>query len=174
MAYSFHELKLKTIQELREIAKDVQHDAVQGYSQMNKDHLLPALCKALGIDTHEHLVVVGIDKPAIKLKMRELQEKRDAAREAHDHALLKSLRRQIHGLNRQIRAHVARQPWGRRRAAARAACGATSRPLSAGTISVVGGYRAATHYENRPAQPPKGAHAATSPPTLLSVRAQIL
>ena len=110
MAYSFHELKLKTIQELREIAKDVQHDAVQGYSQMNKDHLLPALCKALGIDTHEHLVVVGIDKAAVKAKMRELREKRDAAREAHDHQLLKSLRRQIHGLNRQIRAHVSRQP----------------------------------------------------------------
>jgi hypothetical protein len=110
VAYSFHELKLKTIQELREIAKDVQHDAVQGYSQMNKDHLLPALCKALGIDTHEHLVVVGIDKAAVKAKMRELREKRDAAREAHDHQLLKSLRRQIHGLNRQIRAHVAHQP----------------------------------------------------------------
>ena len=110
MAYSFHELKLKTIQELREIAKDVQHDAVQGYSQMNKDHLLPALCKALGIDTHEHLAVVGIDKPAVKAKMRELREKCEVAREAHDHELLKSLRRQIHGLNRQNRAHVARQP----------------------------------------------------------------
>ena len=109
MAYSFHELKLKTIQELREIAKDVQHEAVQGFSQMNKDHLLPALCKALGIDTHEHLVVVGIDKAAVKAKMRELREKRDAAREAHDHELLKSLRRQIHGLNRQIRTHVSRQ-----------------------------------------------------------------
>jgi len=112
MAYSFHELKLKTIQELREIAKDVQHDAVQGFSQMNKGHLLPALCKALGIDTHEHLTVVGIDKAAVKAKMRELHKKRDAAREAHDHQLLKSLRRQIHGLNRQIRAHVARQPEG--------------------------------------------------------------
>ena len=110
MAYSFHELKLKTIQELRDIAKDVQHEAVQGFSQMNKDHLLPALCKALGTDTHEHLVVVGIDKAAVKAKMRELREKRDAAREAHDHQLLKSLRRQIHGLNRQIRTHVARQP----------------------------------------------------------------
>ena len=42
--------------------------------------------------------------------MRELYKKRDAARETHDSALLKSLRRQIHGLNRQIRAHVARQP----------------------------------------------------------------
>ena len=110
MAYSFHELKLKTIQELREIAKDVEHDAVQGFSQMSKDHLLPALCKALGIDTHEHLTVVGIDKPAIKAKMRELHAKRDAALEAHDRQLLKSVRRQIHGLNRQIRAHVARQP----------------------------------------------------------------
>ena len=110
MAYTYHELKLKTVQELREIAKDVQHDAVQGFSQMNKDHLLPALCKALGVDTHEHQEVVGIDKAAVKAKMRELHKKRDAAREAHDSALLKSLRRQIHGLNRQIRAHVARQP----------------------------------------------------------------
>ena len=106
MAYTYHELKEKTIQELRDIAKDVQHDAVQGYSQMNKEHLLPALCKALGIDTHEHHVVVGIDKPAIKSKMRELKKLRDQAAEAHDGDRLKSIRRQIHRLNRQIRAHV--------------------------------------------------------------------
>ena len=36
MAYTHHELKQKTVQELREIAKGVQHDAVQGYSQMNR------------------------------------------------------------------------------------------------------------------------------------------
>jgi uncharacterized protein YpiB (UPF0302 family) len=108
MAYTYHELKEKTIQELREIAKSVEnHDAVQGYSQMNKDHLLPALCKALGIDTHEHHAVTGIDKPAIKAKMKELRKQRDAALEAHDADKLKSLRRQIHRLNRQIRAHVA-------------------------------------------------------------------
>jgi hypothetical protein len=106
MAYTYHELKLKTVQELRDIAKDVQHDAVQGYSQMNKDHLLPALCKALGIEAHEHHEASGIDKPAIKQKMRELRKKRDAAVEAHDGAALKSIRRQIHRLNRQIRAHV--------------------------------------------------------------------
>jgi hypothetical protein len=108
MAYTFHELKGKTIQELREIAKGVENqDAVQGYSQMNKDHLLPALCRALGIDIHEHHAVVGIDKPAIKAKMRELKMQREAALEAHDHETLKSVRRQIHRLNRQIRAHVA-------------------------------------------------------------------
>jgi DNA-binding IclR family transcriptional regulator len=108
MAYTYHELKGKTIQELRDIAKDVQHDAVQGYSQMNKDHLLPALCTALGIPVHEHHDVVGIDKPAIKAKMRELKQKRDKALESGDHTVLKSVRRQIHGLNRQIRSHVAR------------------------------------------------------------------
>ncbi len=108
MAYTYHELKGKTVQELRDIAKTVeQHDAVQGYSQMNKDHLLPALCKALGIDTHEHHAVVGIDKPAIKAGMRDLKEKRAAALQSGDSDLLKSVRRQIHRLNRQIRAHVA-------------------------------------------------------------------
>jgi hypothetical protein len=108
MAYTYHELKEKTIQELRDIAKGVPNqDAVQGYSQMNKEHLLPALCKALGIDAREHHDVVGIDKAAIKAKMRELRAKRDAAIEAHDSATLKTLRRQIHRLNRQIRAHVA-------------------------------------------------------------------
>ena len=108
MAYTYHELKGKTVQELRDIAKTVeQHDAVQGYSQMNKDHLLPALCKALGIDTHEHHAVVGIDKPAIKAGMRDLKEKRAAALQSGDSDLLKSVRRQLHRLNRQIRAHVA-------------------------------------------------------------------
>ena len=107
MAYTYHELKAKTIQELRKIADDVQHEAVQGHSQMNKDHLLPALCKALGIDAHEHHGVKGIDKPAIKAKMRDLKTRRDAALQAHDPETLKSVRRQIHRLNRQIRAHVA-------------------------------------------------------------------
>jgi hypothetical protein len=107
MAHTFHDLKGKTIQELREIAKGVANqEAVQGYSQLNKEHLLPALCKALGIDMHEHHHVTGIDKPAIKAKMRELKSQRDAAIEKHDADLLKNVRRQLHRLNRQIRAHV--------------------------------------------------------------------
>src|SRR5215510_1058768 len=109
MAYTYHELKGKTIQELRDIAKDVeQHDAVQGYSQMNKDHLLPALCRALGIPVHEHAEVVGIDKPAIKAKMRELKKTREAAIESKDHDALKSVRRHLHSLNRDIRRHIHR------------------------------------------------------------------
>ena len=107
MAFTYHELKEKTIQELRDIAKGVENqDAVQGYSQMNKEHLLPALCKALKIDTHEHHAVTGIDKAGIKAKIRDLRKQRDAALAAHDHGALKTVRRQIHRLNRQIRAHV--------------------------------------------------------------------
>ena len=108
MAHSYEELTRKTIAELREIAKSVEnHDAVQGFSQMNKEHLLPALCKALGVDTYGHHHVEGIDKAAIKATMHELRKKRDAALAAHDGATLKSVRRQLHRLNRQIRAHVA-------------------------------------------------------------------
>ena len=106
MAYTYHELKLKTVQELRDIAKDVQHDAVQGYSQMNKDHLLPALCKAYGIESHEHHDVIGIDKSGVKARIRELRAQRDAALETGDHAQLKSVRRHMHHLNHQIRAHM--------------------------------------------------------------------
>ena len=106
MAYTYHDLKTKTVQDLRSIAKDLQHEAVQGALQMNKEHLLPALCKALGIDAHEHHSAVGIDKPAIKAKMKALKQKKAAALEAHDRSAIRSLRRQIHGLNRQIRAHL--------------------------------------------------------------------
>ena len=107
MAYTYHELKEKTIAELREIAKGVENqEAVQGYSQLNKEHLLPALCKALGIAAAEHKDVVGIDKPAIKQKMKELRAKRQAALAARDSALLKNIRRTLHHYNRQIRAHA--------------------------------------------------------------------
>jgi hypothetical protein len=107
MAYTYEELKSKTVAELRDIAKDISHDAVQGFSQMNKDHLLPAICKALNIETHEHHAVVGVDKPAMKAKIRMLKLQRDQALEARDHSKLKMLRRQIHRINRDIRRHMA-------------------------------------------------------------------
>ncbi len=103
MAYTYHDLKTKTVNDLREIAKGIQHDAVQGYTQLNKDHLLVAICKALDIPLHEHHDVVGIDKAAVKARMRELRKRRAEAVVAHDHQGLKALRRQIHGLNRGIR-----------------------------------------------------------------------
>ncbi len=106
MAFTFHELKVKTIGELRDIAKDVKHDAVQGYTQLNKEHLLVALCAALNVPVHEHHDVVGIDKLALKAKIRELKKDRDAAIKAGDQAKLRAVREHIHGLNRQIKKHV--------------------------------------------------------------------
>ena len=71
MSYTFHDLKHKRIADLRNIASGLDHEAVKGYTQLNKDHLLQALCKALGIDVHEHRDVTGIDKAAIKVQIRD-------------------------------------------------------------------------------------------------------
>jgi hypothetical protein len=106
MAHTYDELKKKTIDELREIAKGLGEDAIKGYTQMNKEHLLPTLCKALGIDVHKHPhhEAVGIDKAKIKARMHQLKAEKEKALEAHDSARLKAIRREYHHLNRQIRA----------------------------------------------------------------------
>ena len=101
MAFTYEELKHKTVAELREIAKDIEHEAVQGYTQLNKEHLLVAISNALGLK-HEHHDVVGVDKASIKARMRELKTKRASALAAHDHAQLKVVRRTLHRLKRRI------------------------------------------------------------------------
>lgn len=101
MAYTYEQLKHMTVAELREIAKGTDGEIVQGYTQLNKEHLVGALAKALGIQ-HEHHDVVGVDKAGIKSRIRELKQKREAALAAHDHAELKMVRRTIHRLKRQI------------------------------------------------------------------------
>ncbi len=101
MPYTIEELKHKNVADLRDIAKGIEHDAVQGYTQMNKDHLIGALAKALGIQ-HTHHDVVGVDKASIKSRIRELKTQREAALAAHDHAQLKVVRRSIHRMKRRI------------------------------------------------------------------------
>lgn len=108
MAHTYEELKHKTIAELRELAKDLQHEAVQGYTQMNKDHLLPALCKALGIEAHEHHAAMGAQKAATKAKMREIRSACEKAIADGDHDTLRSLRRQYHKLNHGLRTDAKR------------------------------------------------------------------
>ncbi len=103
MAHTYEELKHKSLAELRDIAKDLTHEAVQGYTQLNKDHLLVALCKALTIDMKAHHEVKGIDKAGIKAKIREWKGKRDAALAASDHKALKVALDHIHHLKRTIR-----------------------------------------------------------------------
>ena len=98
---TYEQLRHKTLAELRDMAKGSEHEALQGYTQMNKEHLVVAMAKALGIQ-HEHHSVVGIDKSSIKARIRELKTKRAEAIEAHDRAQLKTVRRTIHRLKRRI------------------------------------------------------------------------
>jgi hypothetical protein len=105
MAHTYEELHKKTVAELRDIAKDLDHEAVQGFTQMNKDHLLPAICTALGIkvEKHHHHEAEGIDKRKIKDQLKELKAARQKAMEAGDYAELKAIRRKYHRLNHRIR-----------------------------------------------------------------------
>lgn len=102
MAHTFEELKKKTVAQLREIAAGIEHDELKGYTQLNKEHLLKALCNALHIEMHEHHEVVGLNKGEIKAKIEQLKSRRDAALTAHDHPALKDVRRKIHRLKRMI------------------------------------------------------------------------
>ena len=51
---------------------------------MNKEHLLPALCKALGIEYHKHPhhEAVGIDKAKLKARMHAAEGEKEKAIEA--------------------------------------------------------------------------------------------
>lgn len=103
MEYTFHDLKHKKLVDLKEIAKEIEHEAVQGYTQMNKDHLLEAICKALNIDMFEHHVAKGLDKTGIKSRIKALKEQRAKAIEAKDHKKLKSIRKRIKRLKKKLR-----------------------------------------------------------------------
>lgn len=102
MAQTYEELKKKKVVELRQMAAGIEHDAVKGYTQMNKDHLLKALCSALGIDMHAHHIAKIKNKTQIKTTIQELKKKRDEAIAAHDRATLKVVLRKIHHFKRAL------------------------------------------------------------------------
>ena len=102
MAHTYEELHKMTVARLREIADGIEHDVLHGYKTMHKEHLVPALCKALGIEAHAHHEVVGINKTAIKAQIRALKVERDAAMQAKDKKKLKPILRKIHRLKRAI------------------------------------------------------------------------
>ena len=103
MAHTFSELKKKNVAELRQIASEIEHDAVKGYTQLNKEHLLEAICKALDIDMHVHHEVVGINKGKLKAEIRQLKKERDAAIKDKKKEDLQRIRRKIHRLKKTLR-----------------------------------------------------------------------
>lgn len=98
--YEYDDLKHMKVDALREIAAKIE--GFTGYTQMNKDHLLKAICEQLNIDMFKHHEVVGVDKAGIKRQIRELKAKRDQALESHDRTELKKVRREIHHLRRRL------------------------------------------------------------------------
>ena len=103
MAHTFEELKKMNVAQLRDVAKEIKHEAVQGASQMNKEHLLEAICKALNIDMYEHHAARLANKSAIKKQIKDLKKKRDEAIEAKDNKQLTHARQNIHALRRKLR-----------------------------------------------------------------------
>ena len=103
MTHTYEELKHKKVDDLREIAKELDHEAVKGYTQLNKAKLLEAICTALGVDTHEHHEVVGIDKASVKARIQALKAKRDEILASSSRDGLKPVLRDIHRLKRKIR-----------------------------------------------------------------------
>lgn len=100
---TFEELKHMTVTELREVVAGLPEDAIKGHTQMNKEHLLKALCHVLKIDMHAHHEVVGINKAEIKAQIRQLQKQRDQMIDTGDHETLHIVRRRIHHLKRELR-----------------------------------------------------------------------
>lgn len=103
MGHTLEELSQRTVAQLRDIAQEIEHEALQGHTTMHKEQLLSALCKALGIEAHEHHEVKGINKREIKAQIRKLKLERDAALQAHDPKQLKVIHRKIHRLKHKMR-----------------------------------------------------------------------
>ena len=101
--YKYEQLKDMKVTELRDIAKDVT-PAIEGYTTMHKDHLLPALCKALNI--HIHHAAEGAEKTRIKAVIRKVKARRNEAMTKKDLKQQALAREQIHTLKRRLR-HMA-------------------------------------------------------------------
>ncbi|GJM44247.1 MAG: hypothetical protein DHS20C21_10890 [Gemmatimonadota bacterium] len=96
----WHELEKKKVDELRVMAKE--QTGIEGAVGLKKDELVKIVADAMGIEK-PHLVVEGIDKGAIKERIKALKADVVQALDAKDHALAKRKRRQIHALKRRIR-----------------------------------------------------------------------
>lgn len=103
MPYTFEQLSEMTVAQLREIAKGIEHEAVQGSATMHKEKLLPAICHALGLESHKRHVAIGINKAQVKVAIRALKRKRDEALTAKDKIHLRETRKELHQLKNKLR-----------------------------------------------------------------------
>lgn len=97
----WHELNKTRVADLREMLKEKFPNA-QGVMSMKKEDIVKELAEALGIEEPKK-VASGIDKTAVKAKIAEHKGLRQQALEAGDSEGLKTQRRKIHRLKRQLR-----------------------------------------------------------------------
>ncbi len=97
----WHELQKKRVADLRDMMKE-KAPQVQGVLSWKKDQLVEELAQLMGIEK-PHKVIEGLDKTAVKAKIRSHKQARDAALEAKDPAKLRFERRKIHRLKRRLR-----------------------------------------------------------------------
>lgn len=100
MSYTYQDLKKKTVNDLREIAKGIE--GIHGFTQMNKEHLLKVICDALKIDMREHHVAKVQNKADIKKQIQFLKKKRDDMNNTHDGKNLRFTLDAIHSLKRKL------------------------------------------------------------------------
>ncbi len=103
MEYTFENLKKQKVADLRTIAAGIDHEAVQGATQMNKDHLLQAICTALNIDMHIHHVAHIKGKAKLKAQIKKIKAARDKALEKKKQEDYLIAIRKIHELKRELR-----------------------------------------------------------------------
>jgi protein-arginine kinase activator protein McsA len=106
MSYTYEQLNQMTVAELRKIADGIDHEAVHGHITMHKEKLLPAICKALNIDTHAHHKVLGVDKSVMKAEIKSWKKKRQEAITNKDYVKLGEIRQHIHDLKGKLRHSV--------------------------------------------------------------------
>jgi hypothetical protein len=98
----WQELNKTRVKDLRELMKEHLPE-VKGITALKKEELVELLAEKLGIERPHKTVASGLGKSALKVKIKELKVKREAALTAQDHAELKKQRRAIHRLKRRLR-----------------------------------------------------------------------
>ncbi len=93
-------LEAMTAKELREMALTLE--GISGVHAMNKNELIEAIRKIKGIVV-EKTRKMTVDVRALKLKIQELKDKRDQAKESGNSKLADALRRRISNLKKKTR-----------------------------------------------------------------------
>lgn len=97
----WHELNKHRVADLRDMMKQ-KAPQVQGVLSWKKEQLVDEVAQLLGIEK-PHKVIEGLDKTAVKARIKVQRGLRDQALEAKDPKQLKRARRKIHRLKRKLR-----------------------------------------------------------------------